>query len=338
MGLQGGEAPSVLYSLGFSVGEGLLLAVTRKREADSAAHAGGIVKRLPRLFWFGLAALVLVFAGMLVRAAWRHHQFEKERTGTPPHVIPGLNLRLLWVPAGEFVMGTEEPTKWVEDLKGKYNQAKPESWPEWRQAQVHGSVLPETRVTLTKGFFLAATEISQGQWNLVMSRNSSHYKGGQLPVESLSCEDCESFCAILTANEFAAGRITRNQRFRLPTEAEWEFASTAGGSCCGPFFNSDPMIVQRHHPTTSVPVESAPANAWGFKGLHGSVAEYCADKFGPLPGGAVADPKGHLSGKERTVKGSSGCGGGATRSAWPADTWLQPDFLIGFRIVLETNE
>ena len=72
-----------------------------------------------RWVWFGpLLGLVFVIAGFGGWEAWKHHQFEKERTETPPHVVEDLKLKLLWIPAGTFVMGTEDESEWLKSLKG----------------------------------------------------------------------------------------------------------------------------------------------------------------------------------------------------------------------------
>src|SRR5262249_36943655 len=131
------------------------------------------------------------------------------------------------------------------------------------------------RVTLPYGFWLGAHPVTQAQWQAVTRKRPSHRRGGALPVETVSWEDCVSFCRQL-------GQKT-HRRFRLPTEVEWECACRAGTTT--PFFFGDTITTDQAnydgryiygygHPLgvfrgQTTPVGSFPPNAWGLYDMHG---------------------------------------------------------------------
>ncbi len=265
-------------------------------------------------WWWILGGPLLVVAVLvscqLGWEAWKHHQFEKERTETPPLVVPDLKLKMIWIPAGTFTMGTEDEAKWVKSVKSKYNDLKPAGWAECKLKKVNPSETPVTRVTLTKGFYLGETEVTQAQWESVMGINPSVSKGPNRPVEQVSWEDCMEFCRKLTARERAAGRLGPKQVYRLPTEAEWEYACRAGsrGEYCfgdeekrlGEFAWYGANAGVRTHE-----VGTRRANAWGLYDVHGNVWEWCQDWYDAYAGGEVSDPTGALKSDFPVFRGGS---------------------------------
>ncbi|MBC8328931.1 MAG: formylglycine-generating enzyme family protein [Planctomycetes bacterium] len=162
------------------------------------------------------------------------------------------------------------------------------------------------RVTLTKAFYLGETEVTQAQWKKAMGNAPSNFKGDDLPVERVSWDDCQEFLR-------KAG-----EGYRLPTEAEWEYACRAGTTTPFSFgatistdqanydgnytYGSGRKGVYRQKTT---PVGSFPANAWGFHDMHGNVWEWCQDRYGAYPSGPVTDPKGPSSGDSVVLRGGS---------------------------------
>ena len=154
------------------------------------------------------------------------------------------------------------------------------------------------RVTLTKGFYLGVHQVTQAQWQAVMGNNPSHFKGdSNLPVENVSWDDCVAFCEALGKKD--------GKTYRLPTEAEWEYACRAGTTT--PFHFGDTISVNQAnydgnytygngkkgvYRQKTTPVGSFPANAWGLFDMHGNVWEWCADWYGPYPEEELKDPQG----------------------------------------------
>ena len=166
-------------------------------------------------------------------------------------------------------------------------------------------------VTLTKGFHLGIHQVTQAQWQAVMGANPSNFKGdGNLPVESVSWDDCVAFCEALGNKD--------GKTYRLPTEAEWEYACRAGTTT--PFHFGDTISVNQAnydgnyiygsgkkgvYRQLTTPVNSFPANAWGLFDMHGNVWEWCADWYGPYPEGELKDPQGYIGGDARVLRGGS---------------------------------
>ena len=166
------------------------------------------------------------------------------------------------------------------------------------------------KVTLTHGYYVQTTEVTQKQWKAVMGslpryiRNCSE----ECPVERISWEDAQTF--IHKLNKLEGGDY-----YRLPTEAEWEYAARAGSkkafangeitnAACGDTKMSDigwycgNSKSYPHHPVA----QKAP-NSWGIYDMHGSVWEWCSDWYGSYPQGSVTDPSGPSEGAERVIRG-----------------------------------
>ena len=193
-------------------------------------------------------------------------------------------------------------------------------------------------VVLTRGFFLAETECTQGQWEAVMGGNPSYFKGTERPVEQVSWEEAVEYCRKLTAKQRAEGILPEGWEWRLPTEAEWEYAARAGTT--GPRHGELSSIAWRDGNSGGEPhpVKQKTANAWGLYDMMGNVLEWCSDWSGDYPTGSVTDPTGPSSGSGRVNRGGS-CydGAGYARSASrgrddPADRGIN----LGFRPALSS--
>ncbi len=200
----------------------------------------------------------------------------------------GVTMELLLIPPGEFQMGSPDSESQREADEG-----------------------PQHRVRITKPFYIAQCEVTQAQWQAVMGSNPSRFKGdGNLPVETVSWDDCQEFRRKLSQH---VGR-----EVRLPTEAEWEYACRAGTTT--PFHFGDTISTDQanyagnyvygtgregQYREKTVPVGSFPANAWGLHDMHGNVWEWCQDRYGEYPSGAQVDPAGPASGGHRVFRGGS---------------------------------
>ena len=162
---------------------------------------------------------------------------------------------------------------------------------------------PVHKVTITKPFYMGKYEVTQEQWEAVMGSNPSNFKGAKNPVEQVSWEDCEKFIGKL--KEKVSGRD-----FRLPTEAEWEYACRAGSTTDYCYGDGDESLDEYawyygNSESKTHPVGQKKANAWGLYDMHGNVWEWCSDWYGDYADGAVSDPKGPESGSARVLRGGS---------------------------------
>jgi formylglycine-generating enzyme required for sulfatase activity len=159
---------------------------------------------------------------------------------------------------------------------------------------------------LTRGFFLAETECTQGQWEKVMGGNPSGFKGSDRPVEQVSWEAAVAYCRMLTTKQRAEGILPDGWEWRLPTECEWEYAARAGttearlGELDEIAWYSENSRYQTHS------VKQKAANAWGLHDMQGNVWEWCSDWYGDdYPTGSEADSSGSASGSLRVYRGGS---------------------------------
>ena len=150
-------------------------------------------------------------------------------------------------------------------------------------------------------------EVTNAQYKRVMSKIPSKRKDDDSPVEQMSCQDAMEFCEKLTQlpEERGAGRV-----YRLPTEAEWEYACRAGTTTKYSFGDVDSQLgyygwFSGNADEQTHPVGLKKPNGWGLYDMHGNVWEWCNDFYGYYPDGAVTDPQGLLSGSGRVLRGGS---------------------------------
>src|SRR6185369_14902119 len=159
---------------------------------------------------------------------------------------------------------------------------------------------PQTTVTLTHGFWIAKYEVTQGEYLSVVGSNPSGFPGDlNRPVESVSWLDATNYCARLTQQELSAGLIPPGYHYRLPTEAEWEYAARAGTSTRFSYGDDPDFTNLTNNAWYSAnsgfgthPVGQKAPNPWGLYDMEGNVLEWCQDWYGPYPGGVVTDPQG----------------------------------------------
>ncbi len=147
-------------------------------------------------------------------------------------------------------------------------------------------------------------EVTQEQWEAVMGSNPSRFKANRNPVEQVSWNACQEFVKKLTAVS------KEKEPFRLPTEAEWEYACRAGSAgkyCFGDAENlmTDYAWHVGNAANTVHPVGEKKPNAWGLYDMHGNVWEWCQDWYGAYADGEQTDPAGPAAGLHRTLRGGS---------------------------------
>lgn len=229
--------------------------------------------------------------------------------------IPDLDLTMIWVRPGSFVMGSQPNERSRNDDETPH------------------------QVTLTNGFYLGKHEITQAQWEPVMPRNPSHFKGGDRPVERVSWEDAVEFCKKLTEREREEGRLPDGMAYQLPTEAQWEYACRAGTTTAYSWGDSTNNTLANYGKAFTEGTKSVgqyPRNPWGFHDMHGNLWEWCADWYGDYPNLAVVNPTGPASGAFRVLRGGS-WGGGDTFMRSAKRSSHNPDkkvTILGFRICL----
>jgi formylglycine-generating enzyme required for sulfatase activity len=192
---------------------------------------------------------------------------------------------------------------------------------------------PVRTVTLTRAFRLQTTEVTQGQWQAVMGSNPSFFTncGPTCPVEQVSWDDVQQFLARLNAQDPGKG-------YRLPTEAEWEYAARAGttGDFGGNGVVTDMGWIKDISGGRPQPVGQKRANAWGLHDLHGNVWEWVQDWFASdyYERGVNTDPPGPATGNRRVVRGGSWSGIAVNaRSASRDDPFPDSRYSnIGFRL------
>jgi formylglycine-generating enzyme required for sulfatase activity len=243
----------------------------------------------------------------------------------PPGTITNsIGMRLVSIPAGNFMMGSPQKEKGSRD----------------------GEV--QHKVTLTMDFYLGMTQVTQAQYEKVIGENPSCFQGDEVsgrdssefPVEKISWEDALKFCEKLSSlpDEKSAGRM-----YRLPTEAEWEYACRAGSNTAF-FFGDDEESLSdyawyyRNSGERPHPVALKKPNAWGLYDMHGNVHEWCSDWFAyHYPKGAVSDPAGPREGSSRVLRGGSwGVGALSCWSSSRSGSLFRPHE-NGFRVVLNSS-
>jgi formylglycine-generating enzyme required for sulfatase activity len=193
---------------------------------------------------------------------------------------------------------------------------------------------PPHRVKISQPFYLGKYQVTQGEWVAVMGNNPSKYKGRDNPVENVSWNDAQMFIQGLNAKEGA-------KKYRLPTEAEWEYAARAGTKSTYSFGDDAGQLGQYawyggNSSGQTHPVGKKQPNLWGLYDMHGNVWEWGNDWYGRNYYGrsSSTDPAGLSGGDSRVMRGGSWLGSaGYLRSAYRGS--YSPDYrleYIGFRL------
>jgi formylglycine-generating enzyme required for sulfatase activity len=230
------------------------------------------------IFSTALAFVLLIFA-------------EYMQAQSPKELTNSIGMKLVLIPKGTFMMGSPES----EQGRDKDEETQHE-------------------VTISKDYYLGVYEVTQTQYEKVMGKNPSHFQGAivgnentDLPVDNVSWEDAVEFCKKLSdlPEEKKTGRV-----YRLPTEAEWEYACRAGSKTAYSFDDEEGLLPEygwfnRNSSRRTHTVGLLEQNAWGLYDMHGNVWEWCSDWYGDYPKGAVSDPSGPKVGSIRVIRGGS---------------------------------
>ncbi len=229
-----------------------------------------------------------IFCSQLLVALFFYTPVQAEQAPAPKAMTNTLGMQFVLIPPGSFLMGSPKEEK---ERKGDETQHK---------------------VKLTKGFYLGTCPVTQEQWKEIIGKNPSKFQDGKnLPVEQVNWNDCQVFIKKLREKD--------KKPYRLPTEAEWEYACRAGTTT--PFHFGETISPDQanyngnyHYGDgkkgiyrgKTVPVGSFPANAWGLYDMHGNIWQWCEDWFEEYPKKEVevVNPLG-TKGEIRVIRGGS---------------------------------
>ncbi len=239
-----------------------------------------------------------------------------------PMVENSVGMTFAFIPRGEFMMGSPSTER------GRDEDETPHP------------------VVLSAGFYLQTTEVTQSQWLAVMGSNPSFMKGAELPVHQVSWFDARRFIERLN-------RLENTDRYRLPREAEWEYACRGGSGEAFPTgssldassgnFDGNHAYDQR---STGIfrrkllPVGEFESNGFGLFDMSGNVWEWCEDGYGPFPTEPAIDPQGAREADYRVIRGGSwyydveACRCASRHRAKPE----KRSYLIGFRVLMTDTE
>lgn len=197
----------------------------------------------------------------------------KDETARPelPERIEILGIELIRVGPGTFAMGMSELDERVEPYEGVRS------------------------VDISQAYYLGVHEITQSVWEKVMGSNPSNFKGKVLPVENVTWKESMAFCEALNKKIKSSKTLPKGMRFRLPSEAEWEFAARAGTKSVYFFGDNSSSIadyawISDNSRDGTRPVKKKKPNPWGFFDIYGNVREWCLDGYEVRPRTKLTDP------------------------------------------------
>ena len=246
-----------------------------------------------------------------------------------------------------YALGQNQTTNRFDELLASmvriepaaFLMGSPESDPERGDTE-----FPQIQVTFTNIFWISKYEVTQSQYLAIMGNNPSYFSGDpSLPVENVSWNEAIDFCSKLTQKERDAGRLPEEFIYRLPSEAEWEYAARGGstnrfsfGDDIGYKQLSDYAWTSQNSGNKTHPIGTKKPNVWGIFDMHGNVFEWCTDWYAQYPGGAVIDYQGPAKGTDKSYRGGS-WGNSPMESRCAARGGIEPTTKLnsfGFRYVI----
>ena len=229
-----------------------------------------------------------------------------DQTDLPQTFKNSLNMEFVLIPAGEFQMGAND---------GRDNER------------------PIHQVRISQSFYLAKHLVTQAQWQAMMGNNPSNFKGGNHPVETVSWDNAQEFIQKLNEKE-------GKNSYRLPTEAEWEYAARAGSTAKYTFGDDESRLAEyawyeKNSYSGTHPVGQLKPNDWGLYDMHGNVWEWVQDWHAEYTEESVTDPQGPSSGSGRVIRGG-GWSGGARNCRFTYRGDIKPSYHhygLGFRLL-----
>jgi formylglycine-generating enzyme required for sulfatase activity len=264
----------------------------------------------------------------------------------PKELTNSLSMTLLGIGPGSFLIGSSK------DQMDQLMRLFPDSKREWFDREQ-----PQHTVRITRAFYLGRHQVTQGQYQAVMGNNPGYFKGSDdLPVENVSWLDAVAFCNKLSEHEKQRPfyRVDGNEvamlggnGYRLPTEAEWEYACRAGSATLYPF-GDDPGTLGEHawyaknSGSKTHRIGQKRPNAWGLHDMLGNVCEWCADWYEAdyYASSPPADPMGATRAAYRVFRGGSWSGGPSVCRAG-ARSRFEPgsrNGSLGFRLALSLSD
>ena len=219
----------------------------------------------------------------------------------------GVKLEMVLIPAGKFKMGfTKKEMEYHKEVwKKEYKKSIGKELGK-EELDIVDLVMSlqgkQHEVTLTMPFYMGKFAVTQEQWEEVIGNNPSETKGAKLPVTDVSYKDCHEFIKKLNSKTDGG--------FRLPTEAEWEYACRAGTTTAYSFGDEITPKNANYYDAnidgySIKAVGSYKPNAFGLYDMHGNVFEWCEDWYGDYPAESVTEPKGPAMGEDRVMRGGS---------------------------------
>ncbi len=283
-----------------------------------------------------LGTTAVIVLGVL--AGWAASRFKSPKTPGPTKTdsrppkkelekefTNSIDMKLVLIPAGDFLMGSPDSEPGHQPNEG-----------------------PQHKVTIPKPFYMGAHEVTQGQYEAVMLVNpSAHLLSADHPVDSVSWDDAVAFCQALSnlTPEKKAGR-----KYRLPTEAEWEYACRAGSKTAYSF-GDDVLQVGEHAwfkenaPGSTQKVGTRKPNAWGLYDMHGNVWEWCLDNLETYPDKPTVNPRGSSKGPLYVIRGGGVSTAGTQWEAVHMRSAIRGMYSremrtsnVGFRVVCEAPD
>lgn len=271
--------------------------------------------------------LVAIIAGLMMFSCEKEVNNNGNQSGSTPTPTPtptpppspsgnvdsitvnGVTFKMVKIEGGTFMMGA------------------PSS-----DAEAYSNEMPQHCVTLSE-YYIAETEVTQALWQSVMGSNPSHFQYPDRPVEEISWNDCKTFIEKLN-------QLTDKQ-FRLPTEAEWEYAARGGGNSHGYKFSGSDNVDDVAWYTDNCggethAVKTKAANELGLYDMTGNVLEWCSDWMAAYTADTVTNPQGPAAGFKRVLRGGS-LYNDARRLRVTRRSEYNPtftDYSVGFRLAL----